>query len=129
MKPADIEGALAAQFANTSAPPLPEDFDGLLPYALFTRVGGSISERVVNSHSLSIDVYDATWASAQASAAALLEAVTALEGRTIVWIEGATQQSTPIYTVDCAIPYNNPDPLHPNVPRVTFTATVTARAI
>ena len=129
MKPADIEGALAAQFANTSAPPLPEDFAGTLPFALFTRVGGSISERVVNSHSLSIDVYASTSAAAQAAAADLLEGVSALEGQSISWTEGTDTVATPVYEVDCGIPYNNPDPLHPNVPRVTFTATLATRAI
>lgn len=120
----DIEAALAEELASSSAPPLPETFTESLPFALFTRVGGSMSDMVYALQSVSVDVYAATWASAQAAAQGCARAIIAMEGTTI----GSGDCRTPIYAASCGAPYNNPDPLHPTVPRVTFLADLATRA-
>ena len=124
----DIEGALADKFGpGTSAPPLPEGFS--LPFALFTRTGGDTSDRVYTTHDVSVDVYADTWAQAQQSAAELAGLIADLDGRSIGYTSNGTRIEAPVYVSACQAPYNNPDPKHPNVPRVTFMATLATRTI
>lgn len=127
----DIEAALADKFgAGTSAPPLPEGFSASLPWVLFTRTGGDTSDRVYTEHDVSVDVYAATWADAQRAAAQIAGLMADLGGREIGYTEaGGTRTEAPVYTASCQAPYNNPDPKHPNVPRVTFMATLATRTI
>ena len=124
----DIEAALADKFGpGTSAPPLPEGFS--LPFALFTRTGGDTSDRVYTTHNVSVDVYAATWAQAQASAAEMAGLIADLDGRNIGYTSNGTRIEAPVYVSACQAPYNNPDPKHPNVPRVTFMANLATRTI
>ena len=125
----DIEAALAYAFgSNASAPPLPESYTSSLPWALFTRTGGDIASRVYCTHNVSVDVYDSTWAAAQASASGALAVINALEG-SIIGYGNPPEAEAAVYAVSCQAPYNNPDPKHPNVPRVTFLATLAPRTI
>ena len=125
----DIEAALVdAAGSNVSAAPLPEDFAENLPWALFTRTGGDIVSRVYCTHNVSVDVYDSTWAAAQASASQAVSFLYALEGN-IIGYGNPPEAEAAVYTVSCQAPYNNPDPKHPNVPRVTFLATLATRTI
>ena len=124
----DIEAALADKFGpGTSAPPLPEGFS--LPFALFTRTGGDTSDRVYTTHNVSVDVYADTWAQAQAYAAELAGLIADLDGRNIGYTSNGTRIEAPVYVSACQAPYNNPDPKHPNVPRVTFMANLATRTI
>ena len=124
----DIEAALADKFGpGTSAPPLPEGFS--LPFALFTRTGGDTSDRVYTTHTVSVDVYADTWAQAQAYAAELAGLIADLDGRNIGYTSNGTRIEAPVYVSACQAPYNNPDPKHPNVPRVTFMANLATRTI
>lgn len=126
----DIEAALADKFGTgTSAPPLPEAFSASLPWVLFTRTGGDASDRVYTAHDVSVDVYAATWAQAQAYAAEMAGLIADLPGRNVGYTEGGTRTEAPVYTASCQAPYNNPDPKHPNVPRVTFMANLATRTI
>lgn len=126
----DIEAALADKFgAGSSAPPLPEGFTASLPWVLFTRVGGDASDRVYTTHDVSVDVYAATWAAAQKAAANAAGFIAALDGRSIGYTEGSDRIEAPVYVASCQAPYNNPDPKHPNVPRVTFMANLATRTI
>ena len=126
----DIEAALAdAIGSNASAPPLPETYTSNLPWALFTRTGGDLASRIYTTHQVSVDVYDSTWAAAQASAALLGALLCNLEGDEIGYGEDDDRIETPVYSVSLQAPYNNPDPKHPNVPRVTFLATLATRTI
>ena len=86
----DIEAALAdAIGSNASAPPLPETYTSNLPWALFTRTGGDLASRIYTTHQVSVDVYDSTWASAQAAAALLGALLCNLEGDEIGYGEDA----------------------------------------
>ena len=124
----DIEAALADKFGpGTSAPPLPEGFS--LPFALFTRVGGDTSDRVYTAHDVSVDVYADTWAQAQASAAEMAGLIADLDGRNVGYSSNGSRIEAPVYVSACQAPYNNPDPKHPNVPRVTFMANLATRTI
>lgn len=123
MQPKDIEGALAAAFTASgyaaSAPPLPSGYTASLPWLLFTRTGGSIRSRVITTHSVDVDVYAGTWAAAQAAAANATAALLSMEGSML--------DGDAVYTVDPGLAYTNPDPLHPNIPRVTFSVTLATR--
>ena len=123
----DIEAALAEWIAGASAPPLPADFAENLPWVLFTRTGGAIDSRVLSTHNVSVDVYAATWAAAQQHAAEVASWITASEGFDLYYTQGESQIEVPVYSAHCQAPYNNPDPKHPNVPRVTFLATLATR--
>ena len=135
--PIDIEAALAAALgtalgseAGVSAPPLPEGYSAG-PFVLVTRTGGSTlsgtAGRVYSIHNVDIDCYSDTWAAAQYLASWTAGIVQALPGEMLSydWLEDDTEPcSVPVYTVDLGMPYTNPDPKHPNVPRVTFPATL-----
>ena len=127
----DIENALAdaGNYSSVCAPPLPEDFASSLPFAVFTRTGGTIEGRVLSIHNVSVDVYAETWEQAQLAAAQAGAFIDALEGQMIGYGEDDDRVEVPCYTAHCQAPYNNPDPLHPNVPRVTFLATLATRTI
>lgn len=126
----DIEAALADKYgAGSSAPPLPEGFTASLPWVLFTRVGGDSSTHVYTEHDVSVDVYADTWAAAQKAAANAAAFIAALPGRFIGYGDGGTRTEAPVYVASCQAPYNNPDPKHPNVPRVTFMANLATRTI
>ena len=133
--PIDIEAALAAALGSVfgtdvgvSAPPLPAGYTAG-PFVLITRTGGTQlpghAGRVYTTHSVSIDCYADTWATAQNLASWAAGVLMALPGETLAydWLEDPNYPcEVPVYTVDCGMPYTNPDPMHPNVPRVTFTA-------
>lgn len=126
----DIEAALAdAIGSHSSAPPLPETYTSNLPWALFTRTGGDLASRIYTTHQVSVDVYDETWAAAQASASLVGALLCNLEGDEIGHGEDDDRIEVPVYSVTLQAPYNNPDPKHPNVPRVTFLATLATRTI
>ena len=127
----DIENALADSggYGSMYAPPLPEDFATSLPCALFTRVGGTIEGRVLSTHNVSVDVYAETWEQAQLAGAWLGAHIDSLGGQMIGYGEDDDRIEVPVYTASCQAPYNNPDPKHPNVCRVTFLATLATRTI
>ena len=115
-----IRARLAVGFIiAASAPPLPSGYADSLPWHLFTRTGGSIRSRVITSHSVDVDVYAGTWAAAQAAAANATAVLLALEGGML--------DGDAVYTVSPGLAYTNPDPRHPNIPRVTFGVTLETR--
>lgn len=128
----DIEDALrvdlpaAAERSRFSiaaaAPPVPEDLGSELPIAIPERVGGQRYSEVLDQHSVSIDVYAATWAQAQAAANNLIGIVSALP-----YMDGLSAHY--LETDITTLPYNNPDPRHEDIPRATFAATVICRAV
>ena len=130
--PIDIEAAMAGWLESNgvtaSAPPLSQDYADRLPFVLVTRTGGSQRTRVLSTHSIDVDVYAATWAEAQTAANRIAGIVSKAEAEDLTWNEDGRTLLCPCYTSIANLPYNNPDPRHPNVPRVTFSATVTTRA-
>lgn len=126
--PIDIEGALQAALDGVSidgetvkayAPPLP---DFLLPCIYIERTGGGEQDRVIDRHIVEIDTRAETWAKAQSTANRIIGYLRELEGAEIGGV--------PCYAVELnSMPYNNYDPEHQDVPRVTFSVLITTRTI
>ncbi len=129
LKSRDVEGALQQDLAailaayDVIAPPLPDDFpDDGLPLVVVERLGGSRADLVIEEHDVSFDVYSDRWASAVDAANTVVAVMTALadmpeQASGVDWLN--VQINT--------LPYNNPDPRHADIPRVTFRAVVTCR--
>lgn len=115
----DIEGALVDALGdNVSAAPVPANMAP--PWVCVWRTGGTRRAYVQDVHNLSIDCYAKTWASAATLASDTMGAITDLEGQTIGGV--------PCYEVSVmTLPYNNPDPSRPDVPRVTFAVQLATR--
>lgn len=99
-----------------SAPPIPQELEA--PCVVFTRTGGSTSDLVVDTSSVMVHCYGLTWAGAMAIAddvAGVCKALPYLDN-----VVTASALNT--------LPYNNFDPQHPDVPRVSFTALITTRS-
>lgn len=117
-KPIDIETELKFS-VQTYAIPLPNDF--VVPCALITRTGGDITSKVLNTHSISVDVYAETWSESS-------ELANRLVGE-LVARENTACGDVTITLVECSLPYINKDPKHESIPRTTFTARLTCRSI
>lgn len=104
-----------------SGTPIPQDLGKTLPYAVIYNVGGLRTSKVVDTHAVSIDVYAKRWDLAMAAANKIAGIVEELEN-----VDGLSQDY--LRTAVTALPYNNPDPDHADIPRVSFTADVVLRA-
>ncbi|MBR2838985.1 MAG: hypothetical protein IKE55_09395 [Kiritimatiellae bacterium] len=120
----DIEAALVealgAAGVGASAPPVPATLGAALPWAHVTRTGGSEAAYVQDVHRVDIDVYGSTEAAAAQAAGRLCGLVRSLAGSAL---GGVPCYSASIET----LPYSNPDPRHPTLPRVTLKAQITTR--
>lgn len=131
--PLDIEDALRVDLSTAAslggfsisiaAPPVPYDLGTSLPYAMVERIGGQRDDIVVDTHDVAIDVWADSWADAQLAADKLLGLLCGLP-----YADDELEHDYLGVQVN-ALPYNNPDPDHQDVPRVSFTAFVTARAV
>lgn len=126
LEPVDVEDALRADLTTDAlpvyAPPVPSDLERRAPCAVIERVGGTRINAVLDSHDLTVSVWAGTWARAMAAANALAGALARLEST--VGASGIQWRSArPV-----SLPANAPDPSHPNIPRVQFTANATCRA-
>lgn len=124
LEPIDVEEAIAADLTSPDVtvfpPPVPEDLGSTLPIAVVKRDGGARSNPYVDSHNLTISVWGGTWASAMQAANALAGSIARLpqmSGTSVHW------RSSDI----TGLPANSPDPSHPSIPRVQFTAAITCR--
>lgn len=127
VSPIDVEDALrvelgaALEGVAACAWPAPDDIG---PGTLcVTSLGGGATEGspVAHDYDVSVDAWAATPAEAMALAAAAVGVVSTIRHRRasgVGWREGA-----------CLLPYPNPDPRRPTLPRATFRATVTARGV
>jgi hypothetical protein len=133
VKPIDVEDALRIDVKSlatsdevtlsTCAPPVPGSLEESLPIAMFSRVGGGRQSIVIDQHDVSVDVWagaDGDFGSAMDAANETASLVCDLEGRII---NGRHWLSAKILTM----PYGNPDPKHPTIPRATFSARMTIR--
>lgn len=131
LKTIDIEDALRLDIMTVAeegdfpfvvtAPPVPTDLNSLLPCAIVERLGGTRSDIVVDSHMVGVDVWANDWAEAQENANTILGLLSGLPFR--------DDLKHDYLGIDInAFPYNNPDPEHQDVPRVSFTAQVLVRA-
>jgi len=104
-----------------SGTPVPNNLGNTLPYAVIYNVGGFRSSKVVDTHAVSIDVYAKRWDLAMTTACKVAGMV---EG--LVDTDGLSHDYH--NTAITALPYNNPDPDHADIPRVSFTADVVLRS-
>ena len=124
--PVDVEDALrleldaATTHVTCCAAPAP---DALTANTVcVTRLGGGSQGPVAHEHDLSIDCWSTTPKKAMALADQVQAIVATLPIRTSV--SGVTwTTSSPM------VPYPNPDPHRPLLPRATFRATVGARGV
>lgn len=127
VRPIDIEDALRVDVGEfvpagvaCCAPPAP---DALTPNTVcFTALGGGAQTAVSHEYDLSVDCWADTFAGALALADEVQGIVASLPYR--------TPTSGRCYvTSDPMVPYLNPDPRRPLVPRATFRATVGIRGV
>lgn len=116
-----IQAELNALGHNASASPLPEDFAERLP---FTRVetlpGGTRSQVVVDTRTVSLETWGKTMDDAMAESSAVTAELTEMVGGLI----GGVQ----CYRVELfGLPAEDDDPYHPTIPMASATARVTTR--
>ena len=121
----DIEtalyNALTLRQFHASAHALPASLGGELPHVHIVRTGGFTSDRVVETNNVDFDVYGSDASDAMSAAVILCGEVRNLEGEDI---------GVPVYSSEVStLPYNNPDPRHPNIARVTFKAMILTRTV
>lgn len=119
----DIEtalyNALTLSQYYASAHNLPASLGENLPHVHVVRTGGFTSDRVIDTNNIDFDVYASDAADAMSAACTLCGWVRGLEGEDI---------GSPVYSSEIVtLPYHNPDPRHPTVPRVTFKAQIIVR--
>lgn len=126
--PIDIEDALRIDVgaimrsrgcdALFCAPPAP---DHLRPDTVcFTSLGGSVQSEAGNDHGISVDCWASTDAAALRLCNSVCGIVTALP---LFEVETGTHYTSS----DVGMPYLNPDPQRPNLPRATFNCNIGAR--
>lgn len=121
--PADVElitaHALEADGIPATPPPVPADLTA--PRAVVYRTGGHRIALVIDRSIVSVDVYGPTWGEAMDACAQAVATVQDMGGRVI---DGTQLGGVWIIT----LPYTNPDPNHPTIPRVTFSAEIITKA-
>ena len=119
----DIETALYSFLTgdgyNASAHELPATLGSHLPHVHVVRTGGFVTDRVIETNNVDFDVYAADQADAMTAASNLCGYVRSLE---------LSEVATFCYAAEIQVlPYNNPDPRHPDLGRVTFKAQLLTR--
>lgn len=107
-----------------SAPPVPPTL-GELPatgtQVCLTRVGGGRSSLVVDSHTISIDVYDSDWQSSLDAANLLAGVISQLPYQSGLLVQYCS------VSID-TLPYALPDTSNPVFPRVRMLVTLTVKS-
>lgn len=104
---------------SASAHAIPASLGSTLPHIHVTRTGGYETDLVLEGHYVDFDVYAADLADAMEEA-----------GNLCGWVRELvdTQPHAPCYaTRILTLPYNNPDPRHQDLGRVTFKAELMTR--
>lgn len=119
----DIETALCefmeSDGYSASAHRIPATLGQSLPHVHVVRTGGTTSDMVIESNNVDFDVYAEDEADAMTAASNLCAWIRALPG---------SRLETYCYTSEVTtLPYNNPDPRHPNIGRVTAKAQINTR--
>lgn len=110
---------LTADGYSASAHVIPAALETMLPHVHVMRTSGTTSDRVREENNVDFDIYSDTISDAMEDASHLCGWVRALEGATV---------GTPCYESEIVtLPYENPDPRHPNIGRATFKAQITVR--
>ena len=111
--------ALVEEKYSASAHSLPTTLGDAFPHVHVVRTGGDTADLVIEGNNVDFDIYAEDQADAMTAASNLCAWVRSLAGK---WI-GAPCYVSEIVT----LPYNNPDPRHPTIGRVTFKARITTR--
>ena len=122
-KALDIETALytalTTDLYSASAHAIPANLGAAFPHIHITRTGGTTTDRVIEENLIDFDVYAADAADAMTNACDLCGWVRDLPGKAL---------GTYCYQSEViSLPYNNPDPRHPNFARATFKAQILTR--
>lgn len=104
---------------SASAHSVPASLGETLPHVHVVRTGGYTASMVIEFNSVDFDVYAADAADAMTAASNLCAWVRNLGGEVVGSLCYASEITT--------LPYGNPDPLHPNIPRATFKAQLLTR--
>ena len=119
----DIETALYEALAedgySASAHALPVTLGDAFPHVHVVRTGGDTSDLVIEGSNVDFDIYAEDQADAMTAASNLC-----------AWVRDLTSKEigAPCYASEIEVlPYNNPDPRHPTIGRVTFKARITTR--
>lgn len=120
--PADIEYIVAQSLGDIPAGPPPVPAGMVPPYVVVWRTGGDRYAVAIDRNLVSIDVYADDWGAAVELAGRAVGAVAAMQGELC---EGVQIGAVTITT----LPYTNPDPNNPTIPRVTFAAEIISKAI
>ena len=119
----DIETAiydlLTADKYSASAHALPATLGATMPHIHVTRTGGTTDDLVIETNRIDFDIYAADDADAMTGACNICAWVRNLSGE----IVGTQCYAAEILT----LPYNNPDPRHPDLARATFKAQILTR--
>ena len=120
-KSRDIETALynwlTEDSYSASAHVVPASLGSLLPHVHVVRTGGYEKDMVIEINRVDFDVYAGNAADAMEEASELCGWIRALAGDRSYTAEVTT------------LPYNNPDPRHPNIARATVKAELVTRVI
>ena len=122
--PIDIEDALRSDMAELlpdiafHATPAPNDIEA--DSVAFMAVGGGAASPVSHEYDLGIDAWAETPGQAMALALRVQGLISSLPVRTF-------SSGRDYKTATANLPYNNPDPNRPLIPRCSFSATVGLR--
>lgn len=110
---------------STSAHALPASLGEKLPHIHIVRTGGYTTDLVIETHNLDFDVYADDAADAMTAAADFCGYIR-IEGPKIA--EASSGEKMTVYSSEVmTLPYDNPDPRHPNIARATIKAQIKAR--
>lgn len=108
----ELYAALTTDGYSASAHALPATLGQTLPHVHVTRTGGFETDLVIETNLVDFDVYAADPAEAMVEATNLTD-----------WVRKYDAYVSEIST----LPYHNPDPRHPSLPRATFKAQILTR--
>lgn len=113
----DLYDQLTAEGYNASAHTIPATLGATLPHVHVVRTGGHEHDLVIETNYIDFDVYAEDDAEAMETAAKLCGWARDLEGDHCY-----TSRIT-------TLPYQNPDPRHPDIARTTFKAEILTRTV
>ena len=115
-----LQEALNETGHESSATPLPEDFEDRLPYTRVEALGGQRTQLVLDTFNIHIDTWAETPAEAIAEANRVASELTELTGTRV--------SGSQVYSVTLgSLPYEAEDPDHPSLPMASFMAQVAVR--
>lgn len=116
---AELAETLTAYGLNAVPLPVPETLGDTLPLAVVEPLGGARTTLTIDQTAVTVGVYGVDELEAQQAAALAVGILDAMQYETSTW-----------YRADITtLPYNDPDPRHPTIPRWSLAATVWARPI